>query len=131
MKVLVCGSRNFNDMGLLTRVLDNIRRDTSIEEILEGEARGADSLAREYGQLQQIPVRKFPADWGKHGKAAGTIRNTQMLVEGKPDLVVAFLAKDSKGTKNMIEQAQKANVPVRIVEIDHEPSTTQKSNQGR
>lgn len=113
MRVLVCGSRHFNDMVLLTRVLDDI----TISEVIEGEARGADTLARTWAELRGIPVRKFPADWNKHGKAAGPIRNKQMLDEGKPDLVVAFLAPDSRGTKNMIDQATKAGVPVKVINI--------------
>lgn len=118
MKVLVCGSRHFNDVGLLTRVLDDLGGNSRIEEIIEGEARGADSLAREYGLSHGIPVRKFPADWNQYGKRAGPIRNSQMLKEGKPDLVVAFLAKNSRGTANMIAQSQKAGIPTQVVQID-------------
>jgi hypothetical protein len=54
-------------------------------------ATDADTLAREFGEHKGIPVRTFPADWERHGRAAGPIRNRQMLEEGKPDLVVAFL----------------------------------------
>jgi hypothetical protein len=52
----------------------------------------------------------FPADWEKYGKAAGPIRNQQILVEGKPDLVVAF--QGGRGTANMVSRAQQAGVPV-------------------
>lgn len=114
MKVLVCGSRHFNNPNLMKEVLDKYQ----IDEIIEGEARGADTLALLYGLKTNIPVRRYPADWNKHGKAAGPIRNSQMLKEGKPDLVVAFLYNDSRGTKNMVEQAKKAEVPVEEIWCD-------------
>lgn len=113
MKVLVCGSRRFNDRKLLDEILSRL----DITTVIEGQARGADSLAREYAEGRGIPVLSFPAQWDKHGKTAGPIRNLQMLTEGKPDYVVAFLAKDSKGTKHMIEIAEKAGIPVKVVDV--------------
>lgn len=86
--------------------------------IIEGGANGADFLGKVWAKWMLVPVEEFPADWNKHGKAAGPIRNKQMLDEGKPDLVIAFLAKDSRGTKNMIDQATKAGIPVKVVNID-------------
>ncbi len=101
-------------MGLLQRTLDNI----DIQEIIEGEARGADTLARIYGEtIRKVSVRKFPADWTTFGKRAGPIRNHQMLKDGRPDLVVAFLAPNSRGTKHMIDIAQKAGVKTLVIDI--------------
>lgn len=113
MRVLVCGSRYFNDYELLERTLD----DYPITDIIEGEARGADALARLYGERRGIPVLRFPADWNEHGKAAGPIRNKQMLVDGNPDFVVAFRGPNSRGTQNMIDQTNKAKIALRIIEV--------------
>lgn len=113
MRVLVCGSRHFNDYELLERILDEY----DITEVIEGEARGADTLSRIYAEHRGISVRGFPADWALLGRRAGPIRNRQMLTEGKPDCVVAFRGPNSRGTQNMIDQATKAGVPVRIIEI--------------
>jgi len=113
LKVLVCGSRHFND----ERLMENVLKQYDISCVIEGEARGADTLARRYAERQGISVDAFPAQWDLHGKAAGPIRNTQMLRIGKPDLVIAFLAKDSRGTKNMIDQARKAGVNTIVVDI--------------
>lgn len=88
-----------------------------VTEIIEGGARGADSLGAQYAEEVGIPSRRFPALWGTYGKAAGPIRNTQMLKEGAPDLVVAFLAPNSRGTKHMISIAEKAGVPVKVIHI--------------
>lgn len=73
-----------------------------------------------YAEERGIPVRAFPADWTTHGKAAGPIRNSQMLKDGQPDLVVAFLGPNSRGTANMISQAEKAGVPVKVIHVGTE-----------
>lgn len=113
MKVLVCGSRHFQNEELMEGVL----KEYDIKVIISGAARGADTLAIRYGERHGLDVIQFPALWDKHGRAAGPIRNMEMLTSGRPDLVVAFLAPDSRGTKHMIEISQKAGVPVRVVEI--------------
>lgn len=113
MRVLVCGSRHFNDYELMEKTLEAL----GITTIIEGEARGADRLARRYAERRGLDVLPFPALWDKHGRAAGPIRNTQMLTEGRPELVVAFRGPNSRGTQNMIDQATKAGVPVKVVEI--------------
>jgi hypothetical protein len=114
VRVLVCGSRHFNDYELLQRTLDEIR----ISVLIHGAARGADRMAGQYATSRGIPVEEFPADWNTYGKAAGPIRNSQMLKEGKPVLVVAFRHSASRGTQNMIDQATKAGVPVRIIDLE-------------
>lgn len=114
MKVLVCGSRHFNDYELLEKTLEAL---PTISCIIEGEARGADKLARKYAEGRGLDVLPFPALWNKHGRAAGPIRNTQMLVEGKPELVIAFKGPNSKGTQNMIDQATKAGIKVKVIDI--------------
>lgn len=113
MKVLICGSRHFNDYELTRRVLDSIQCDT----IIHGKARGADSLGERYAKENNIPCVGYAALWDQYGRRAGPIRNYQMLREGAPDCVVAFLAPNSRGTKHMIDIALKANIPVRIINI--------------
>lgn len=112
MRILVCGSRDWTNRALLSTVLDTVKHREIIEVIIEGEATGADTMAREWAEDNGILVKKFPADWDRYGKAAGPIRNKQMLVEGKPDLVLAFTLDlaSSRGTKNMVMQALEAKV---------------------
>lgn len=113
MKVLVCGSRHFNDYERLREVLSDI----TIEEIIHGGFRGTDTLAGRFAEENRISARRFPARWDEFGKRAGPLRNSQMLSEGCPDQVVAFIAPGSRGTKNMIEQAEAAGIPVTIIKI--------------
>ena len=121
MRVLVCGSRHFDDWRILNNVLIPITEPSRMAKtpltIIEGGANGADFLARTWAKFWGVAFEEYPADWEKHGKAAGVIRNTQMLEEGKPDMVVAFLSPNSRGTANMIDQATKANIPVKVINI--------------
>ncbi len=114
MKVLVCGSRHFNNYELLKEKLDAYKIDT----IIHGNARGCDTLAGRYGEETGKDVRSFSAQWGVYGRAAGPIRNSEMLREGNPDLVVAFKGPNSRGTQNMINLAKKADVPTIIVDVE-------------
>ncbi len=113
MRVLVCGDRHWQDKDTILAVLAKL---DNVEVIIEGEAKGADTIAREVGEVYGIPVLPFPAEWGKFGKGAGPIRNKQMLKEGRPDLVIAFHANitESKGTKNMLEQARNRGIETRL-----------------
>jgi YspA, cpYpsA-related SLOG family len=117
MRVLVCGGRGFYDWRLLEQTLYELNKEDEINDLIHGGANGADSLAHQWGLYNGVSIHAFPADWEKYGKAAGPIRNKQMLDEGKPDLVVAFIGPGSKGTRNMVDQAKKAGVPVKEVEI--------------
>lgn len=114
MKVLVCGGRNFNDALTLGSWLGGIHKDHCISLLIHGGANGADRMAGEFAKWKGIAVKEYPADWQKHGKAAGPIRNRQMLEDGKPDLVIAFSG--GRGTANMISQARAAGVKVLIPE---------------
>jgi hypothetical protein len=117
MKVLVCGDRKLQDHNLVNQTLDKFNLQYNFTEVIEGEATGADTLAREWAKSHHIPVKAFPALWERYGYAAGPIRNTQMLVEGCPELVIAFLSEGSKGTRNMINQSQKAGLPIIVIDI--------------
>jgi hypothetical protein len=97
--------------------VEEVLNQLEITRIIEGGAKGVDRNAKAYAMQKGIPFEEYPANWDKYGKAAGPIRNKQMLDEGQPDLVIAFLAPNSKGTKNMIEQATKAGVPVKVINV--------------
>jgi len=115
LRVLVCGGRNFHDFKLMAAELDRIHRSDGIALVISGAARGADTLAESWAALFGVGLVRFPADWARHGKAAGPIRNQQMLDEGKPDLVVAFPG--GAGTADMVRRAKAAGVPVNEVRL--------------
>lgn len=112
MHVLVCGSRKWTDIAVIEWRMKAL---PPWAVIIEGEARGADKMARRIAKRLGLEVKPFPADWIKYGDAAGPIRNQQMIDEGKPDLVLAYPMPDSIGTQDMIARARKAEIPVEVV----------------
>lgn len=128
MKVLVCGSRTFNDQSIVDRILDGLDGGDGATcgdflWLIHGAARGADTLAAFWAERRGFPeeaILAFPADWDRYGKSAGYLRNQQMLDEGQPDLVVAFVDKPlakSKGTTMMVDIARQAGVKTIVVEV--------------
>lgn len=112
MRVLVCGGRDYTDDQKVHKILMQYLKSDLV--IIQGDARGADGLARSWCKKMGVKCENYPADWDKYGKRAGYIRNVQMLNEGKPDLVIAFPG--GKGTKMMVTIAEAANVEVIEVE---------------
>lgn len=110
-KVIVAGSRTFNDYELLCKRLDYYLSNIN-PIIICGEAKGADSLSKRYALERGYKVESYPADWSL-GKGAGYLRNIEMAKTG--DLLVAFFDGSSKGTKHMIDIMKELNKPVRIV----------------
>lgn len=109
--VLVCGGRDFNDRELVTQTLNRIHRERKIRLLIHGGAGGADQLASDWAAVTiYVPRKAYPANWLKHGRAAGPIRNQQMLDESKPDLVVAFPG--GRGTADMVRRAKSHGVEV-------------------
>lgn len=123
MRILCCGDREWKDKKKIRRVLQSIKLcllvlyDKDISCIIEGECKGADLLSRSAGEELGIEIISFPANWNKFGNAAGPIRNTQMLKEGKPDFVIAFHSNisSSKGTRNMLNQAESKGIPTLLI----------------
>lgn len=112
-RVLVCGGRKFTDKPLLYRTLDTLARLHGILYVIEGGARGADSLARTWRHENLQPGATFHADWKHYPQAAGPMRNRKMLVDGQPDLVLAFPG--GAGTADMVRQAEAFRCPVERV----------------
>jgi hypothetical protein len=117
MRVLVCGTRTFSDKKVIRDVL---RRLPEESVVIEGRAKGADSIAAKVAGERGLEVLEFPADWDKKGRAAGIIRNQQMLDKGDPDVIYAFYMDlrdrdTSIGTKDMVRRGLKADV--RVVEF--------------
>lgn len=109
MRVLVCGGRGFYDWRLLEKTLGELE----ITDVIHGAASGADMLAHQWAYYNNVRMHPYPANWEKEGKLAGVQRNYRMLVEGKPDVVIAF--QGGKGTANMVNQAKKAGVTVKEI----------------
>lgn len=111
MKVLISGARDYKNEAIMGVIILGMKQmyDELGEEfiIVEGEAPGADTMARVIGESLGIEVRKYPADWRRYKKAAGPIRNRQQFDSELPNLVLCFHDDflNSSGTKDMAEYA--------------------------
>jgi hypothetical protein len=112
MRILVCGSRIWTDRDKIREVLSRFDAEAGVV-LMHGGAYGADSIAGDIGAELGFIVEVYPALWNVHGKAAGPIRNIQMLEVG-PDLVIAFWDWRSRGTQHTITQAERRGIKVEI-----------------
>lgn len=125
-RLLVCGSREWDDRWTMFNVLDAYLTNCTVEGvhlmIIEGGAPGADQMAKAWAQDRRVPYWEFPARWEVFGKGAGPIRNREMLDKGDPHEVFAFHEDigSSRGTRNMVKQAGKAGVPVKVFSSEGE-----------
>lgn len=115
-KVIVAGGRDFANYDLLRDTLDKLLANKADVEIVSGKAKGADSLGERYAAERGYPVKAFPADWNRHGKAAGPKRNAEM--SAYTDALVAFWDGASAGTKSMVDLAKQRGLPVRVIRYD-------------
>ena len=112
MRVLVCGGRDYADKGYVYQALDRVWREAPMDTmiVIQGGAKGADALAREWCMERSVEYINVPANWDAHGRAAGPLRNEKMLRKYVPELVLAFPG--GRGTEDMIKRAEKAGVPL-------------------
>ena len=116
MIILVCGGRDYANRRELYGVLDGLDAENPIHGLIHGCARGADSLARDWMNEKIATdgnrwMAGYPAQWDTHGKAAGVLRNQQMLDEHQGiELVVAF--KGGTGTADMVRRAKTKGIKV-------------------
>ena len=111
MKVIIAGSRDFDDYKLLCKYCDFYLQSQTDIEIVSGTAKGADQLGEKYAKEKGYPVKQFPADWSK-GKSAGYIRNEEMAKYA--DALIVFWNGKSKGTGHMIDLAKKYKLKIRV-----------------
>jgi hypothetical protein len=117
-RVLVCGGRDFTNRDFVWNTLSDLDATRGpFAVVIHGCATGVDSeaalVAEMLAEIKREPRTKalgFRADWQKYGKAAGPIRNCRMLVEGKPDFVIAFPG--GKGTANLVKKARSMRIEV-------------------
>ena len=115
-KLIVAGGRDFNDYALLSKTLNELANDEYADKavsIVSGMARGADALGHRFAMENGVAVYEFPADWNKHGKSAGYIRNKEMALFA--DGLLAFWDGKSKGTKHMIDTARQLHLPTIVM----------------
>lgn len=144
-RVLVCGSRDWTDEEAIFTVLNGYLSDDMPMTVINGGARGADTVAWKWATYhlddwsessppeKLVDLRVYRAQWREHGKAAGPIRNQQMLTEGKPDVAWCFVNKpleESRGTADMVRRARAAGIPIYVVQA-HRPGVPSSGGASR
>lgn len=111
MNVAVIGSRNFTDPLLLESALNGIK--SQIGFVITGGAKGADALAEKWALENNIPTVVIKPDWKTYGKAAGILRNKQIIEAC--DCCFAFWDQKSKGTLFSINYCNKLLKPIKVL----------------
>jgi len=106
---LICGGRDFKDQTMFDSAMSELVAEFGCPRmIVQGGADGADAMAMEWGCRMAIDVQTEPADWMRHGKGAGPIRNQKMLDKFSPRVVIAFPG--GAGTLDMVRRAHAAKI---------------------
>lgn len=113
MKTIVAGPRGIDNFEIVKEAIE--KSQFEITEIISGCARGVDTLGEQYAEQNNISVKKFPAEWSIRGRAAGVIRNREMGEYA--DALIAIWDGESRGTKNMIDIAEKKKLKIFIYNI--------------
>lgn len=127
MRLLVCGGRDFDNVPLLWRILDEINdrriitHGDGIRCLIEGGQKkvredgsivGADYWARQWAMARGTPTETFFADWDAHGRSAGPRRNRRMFEEGKP--THGLVMPGGNGTADMLS-VMNGKIPVKVI----------------
>jgi hypothetical protein len=140
MRLIIAGSRNFNDYQYLSKMATNVIVDYISETeafsgkqfepgdaadyiykhvtIISGTARGADQLGEKFAMEEGLSLEQYPAKWDIYGKSAGYRRNEQMAKTGTH--LLAFWDGKSRGTKHMIDLAQYHGLKINVVRFKGE-----------
>lgn len=114
MRCVIAGGREHRDPRILEAALAACPFTDSIEEVIEGGAAGIDALAAEWAKKRGLRHTRVVADWKKHGKAAGPMRNRIMAEIG--DALLAIPG-EGPGTISMIREAAKAGLTVFVYDV--------------
>lgn len=113
MKLIIAGSRTITDKFEVVKAVSQALaewQEREIVEIASGGAQGVDTIAEEFAEQFGVAFKEFPADWGKHGKKAGYLRNVQMA--DYADALVLVWDGKSRGSMIMKEVAIKKGLQI-------------------
>jgi len=108
MKVIIAGGRTFVPTEAHCLVLCEQKELLPITEVVSGCAKGADAFGEWWASEHGIPVKEFPANWGRYGRGAGPIRNRQMAEYA--DALIAFPG--GSGTRHMLRTAKELGLVI-------------------
>lgn len=115
MKTIIAGSRSITNMAMIEKAVGLSGWRERITEVVSGGAWGADRLGEQWAKRNGIPVTRFPADWNRHGKSAGAIRNKEMAAYA--EALIAIWNLGSRGTRHMVETMTSLHKPTCVMKL--------------
>lgn len=117
IKLAIIGSRTFNDYEFLKATVDRIIKEKNLNVglIISGGAKGVDNLAHRYSDEKQLEIKRYNAEWGKYGRAAGLKRDFEIIDDC--NMCIAFWDGKSRGSKHSIDLCSKQNKKCIIIQI--------------
>jgi hypothetical protein len=117
-RVLITGSRTWTDAAVIRTALAKVWQWGPDTVLVTGACpRGADRLAEECWTHWGGTVERWPADWNRHGRAAGYRRN-QDMVDASAVGCLAFIRAHSRGATHCATAAEQAGIPTTIHRCD-------------
>lgn len=113
MRTIIAGTRSLNDLAFVVAAIQ--ASGFVITEVVSGGARGIDLKGEEWATLHKVPLKRFPANWNEHGKAAGPIRNREMCAYA--EALIAIWDGISRGTEDCIAEARRRGLKVFVYRI--------------
>lgn len=110
MRTIIAGSRTITEYAIVLQAI--AASGFKITSVVSGTASGVDRLGERYAREQALPLHQYPAEWVKHGKSAGPIRNRKMA--DNAEALIAIWDGESSGTRNMIQEALKRSLEVYV-----------------
>lgn len=132
IRLIVAGSRDYTNKKVIENIIEIVIADLKQRHpfftlrIITGGARGVDTLAENYARTNGIKLSIYPVtskDWATNGKAAGPLRNARMAeaaLEADAPYLLAFWDMKSRGTKSMIDIANKKHIPTYVYDTEKE-----------
>jgi hypothetical protein len=117
-RVLIFGSRDWQDAEAIYTVLNGYRADDLGVTVIQGGGRGADSIAKRWAKINAEEYLTFSSDRDRYGRAAGPLRNQRQLQEGKPEVAWGFVIKplaESRDSADMARRLKAAGIPCYLV----------------
>ena len=116
--VVVTGSRDWCDTAQMETILTPVLNETGAL-LLHGDCRGADRMAASIAQRRGLVPIAMPAQWDKHGRKAGPLRNRAMRDValslrscGYRVVCYAFPLPQSKGSRHCVQLMRDAGIDV-------------------
>jgi len=110
VKTIIAGSRDITDFAVIEQAA--YESGFHITEVVSGTARGVDKLGEGWASMNEVPIKRFPAQWELYGRGAGIKRNAAMAEYA--DALIAVWDGSSRGTKHMIDYAEGIGLRVYI-----------------